>query len=238
MPASKYTVAIAALILFAGCGTVTDSTSPTVGNTTDWRNRAMNKFFLCLFAMLCLLPSYTKAQSTDSDAIPGKKGIVMVYMMYDASFTRFHTPLDGITKNYNSPWGITLGVGTAFDTFLNGVIQVSSNEIEEPVHPNLDLVSNTQIWEFMGGVKMQDPNQNIYWDLLAGLNRHIYNFDGVDLGAAGDRNSFAISTSMNIPFMRISDAPLIATFGVKKAFHEDIGHVNYSFGIKSSYTFE
>ena len=35
MVASKYTVAIVALILFAGCGTVTDATSQTVDSTTN-----------------------------------------------------------------------------------------------------------------------------------------------------------------------------------------------------------
>lgn len=41
MTTSKYVVAIAAFILFAGCGTATDSTSPTVGNTTPSLSTAL-----------------------------------------------------------------------------------------------------------------------------------------------------------------------------------------------------
>lgn len=214
---------------------IRDSFNPCITNPT-WRNHTMRKFILFMFLLL-FMPSYANAQGVDGTT-KDKEGIAMVYIMYDASLTRFHTPLDERTKNFNSLLGITIGAGTAFDTFINGVIHVSSNEIEEPLHPSFDFVSETQIWEFMGGLKLQDPNQSIFWDLLLGLNRHIYDFGEFDLGDESSINSFAISTSLNIPVWKsFKGIPIITHFGIKKAFHEDIGHINYSIGLKLSHIF-
>jgi len=197
-----------------------------------WRNRALYNFLLPLLGLFCLLPSYTKAQSVDNKTITNSKGIAMVYVAFDASLTRFDTPLDGRTKNATSTLGVTLGAGTAFDTFLNGVFKVSVYEVDEPIHPSFDFVSETQIWSFMGGLKLQDPNQGISWDLLFGLSSHVYNFEGVDLGDEGRRDGFAMSTSMNIPIVRLKNTPVIAFFGARKVFNEDTGHIHYSLGLK------
>ncbi len=185
------------------------------------------------FAFTAFVATFdVNAQSLDNETIANSKGVAIVYVAYDASLTRFHTPLDGSTKNAHSPLGITLGAGTAFDTFLNGVVEASVYEVDEPIHPSFDLVSETQIWSFMGGLKLQDPNQGIFWDLLFGLSSHTYNFEDIDLGDAGRSNGFAMSTSMNIPIVLLKRNPVIVSFGVRKVFAEDTGHINYSLGLK------
>ena len=196
----------------------------------------MKQFLLAalfLMAFTAFVATFdVNAQSVDNKTITNSKGLAMVYVAYDASLTRFDTPLDGSTKNATSPLGITLGAGTAFDTFLNGVIQVSIYEIDEPLHPYIDLVSETQIWSFMGGLKLQDPNQGIFWDLLFGLSSHVYNFEGIDLGDAGRRDGFAMSTSMNIPIYVRKNTPVIASLGARKVFNDETGHINYSLSLK------
>ena len=109
---------------------------------------------------------------------------------------------------------------------IRAVSQVTFTRITEPL---LGASSFTQIWTFMGGVRLQDKDAPFYLNLLGGLNMHVYDLHTLSSAESfvSRSRSFVLDGSANLSLFNLPKGKFFVSAGAKRAFHEDIGYVSW-----------
>lgn len=156
-----------------------------------------------------------------------------VHLGWDASVTTFSEIHDDGSNQLSSFSGFSLGLSYDFPIGLNPIIQISGHTINQPL---AGMVSNSQAWYFMGGFFLKNTNQPVYVNLLAGMNRHMYDFDGSGLDFFyEDFEKFAVEIEIGYEKLIFNNIPVRFSAGTRDAFDTGAKLDNLFLKIGTSY---
>lgn len=154
-------------------------------------------------------------------------------LAFDGSVTTFAEPHDDRSNQLTSFSGLSAGISYVFPSGINPIIQVSGQQLRQPIE---GMVSDSQVWYFMGGIYLKNRDYPFYMNLLLGLNRHMYDF-GSELDMVFEPvNNFASEVEFGYESFIISSVPIRISVGTRDPFNTGVGLDNLFFKIGTSFS--
>ncbi|MYE03958.1 MAG: hypothetical protein F4Y00_03150 [Bacteroidetes bacterium SB0662_bin_6] len=117
---------------------------------------------ILIVGIISIFPGYVSAQNTD----------VNQYMKFSIGWDASKTSAldyDGMDVGGGISYsGFSMGANYDFGIGISPLVQISYYGVKELF---LGVDSESKIWYFMGGIRLQSPSSSVYLNILSGLNR-------------------------------------------------------------------